>query len=85
MRSNLSNLYELPGIIPKKELPWWLSDKEFKCNAGDTEDVGLIPGSGRSPGEGNDNSLQYYCLGNPWGEEPGGLQSMGSQRVRHDK
>ena len=28
--------------------------------------------------------LQYSCLENPWMEEPGGLQSMGSQRVRHD-
>jgi len=32
------------------------------CNAGDP---GLIPGSGRSPGEGNGNPLQYYCLENP--------------------
>ena len=31
----------------------------------DAGDVGLIPGSGRFPGEGNDNPLQYYCLGNP--------------------
>ena len=29
------------------------------------EDLGSIPGSGRSPGEGNDNPLQYYCLENP--------------------
>ena len=29
------------------------------------EDMGLIPGSGRSPGEGNYNPLQYFCLGNP--------------------
>ena len=47
-------------------------------NAGDT---GLIPGSGRSHGEGNGNPLQYSCLGNPWTEEPGGLQSMGLQKV----
>ena len=33
--------------------------------AGDTRDVGLIPGSGRVPGEGNGNSLQYSCLENP--------------------
>ena len=32
------------------------------CNAGD---LGLIPGSGRSPGEGNGNPLQYSCLENP--------------------
>ena len=30
------------------------------------------------------NPLQYSCLENPWTEEPGGLQSMGSQRVGHD-
>ena len=29
------------------------------------EDTGLIPGLGRSPGEGNGNPLQYFCLGNP--------------------
>ena len=34
--------------------------------------------------EGNGNPLQYSCLENPMDEEPGGLQSMGSQRVRHD-
>ena len=33
--------------------------------AGDAEDVGSIPGSGRSLGEGNGNPLQYSCLGNP--------------------
>ena len=46
--------------------------------------AGLIPESGISPGEGNGNSLQYSCLGNPWTEEPGGLQSLRSQRVRQD-
>ena len=33
--------------------------------AGDTGDMGLIPGSGKSPGGGNDNPLQHSCLGNP--------------------
>ena len=42
-------------------IPWWLSGKESACNSGDT---GLIPGSGRSPGEGNGNPLQYSCLEN---------------------
>ena len=47
--------------------------------------VDSILGSGRSPGEENGNPLQYSCLENPMdGEEPGRLQSMGSQRVRHD-
>ena len=55
-------------------LPWWLNGKEATCNAGD---MGSIPGSGRSPGEGNGNPLQYSCLDNskdkrslwysPWG------------------
>ena len=35
-------------------------------------------------GEGNGTPLQYSCLENPWPEEPGRLQSMGSLRVRHD-
>ena len=39
--------------------------KNPPANAGDTGDSGLIPGSGRSPGEGNGNTLQYSCLGNP--------------------
>ena len=47
------------------ERPWWLSGKESACNAGNTGDVGSIPGFGRSPGEGNGNSLQYSCLENP--------------------
>ena len=47
--------------------------------------LGSILGSRRSPGEGNGNPLQYSCLGNSsWPEEPGGLWSVGSQRVRHD-
>ena len=36
------------------------------------------------PGVGNGSPLQYSCLGNPMEEEPGGLQSMGSQRVARD-
>ena len=39
--------------------------KESACKAGDTGDVGSIPGSGRSPGGGNGNPLQYSCLENP--------------------
>ena len=49
--------------------------KNLPANAGD---MGSVPGSGRSPREGNGIPLQYSCLGNPWTEEPGGLQSMGS-------
>ena len=39
--------------------------KNLPANAGDSGDSGLIPGSGRSPGGGNGNLLQYSCLGNP--------------------
>ena len=38
--------------------------KNLPANAGDARDVGLIPGSGRSPGERNGNPLQYSCLEN---------------------
>ena len=57
--------------------------KNPPANAGDIRDVGSIPGSGRSPGVGNGNSLQYSYLENPI-EEPGGLQSKGYNRVGHD-
>ena len=42
--------------------PGGSEDKVSDCNAGD---LGLIPGSGRSPGEGNGNPIQYSCLENP--------------------
>ena len=45
--------------------------KESACNAGDTEDVGSIPGSGRSPGEGHGNPPWYSCLENPLGRGVG--------------
>ena len=43
--------------------------KESACIAGDTRDTGLILGLGRSPGGGNENPLQYSCLGNPMDRE----------------
>ena len=57
--------------------------KNSPANAGDIPDAGLISGSGRSPGGGHGNSLQY-CLENPWTEESGRLQYIGSQRVGHN-
>ena len=57
--------------------------KSPPVDAEDSGDAVLIPGSGRPPGEGHGNPLQYFCLENPT-EEPGELQSMRSQRVRHD-
>ena len=55
--------------------------EESACNAGDP---GSIPGSGRSPGEGMATHSSCLAWRIPWTEKPGGLQSMGSQRVRHD-
>ena len=55
-----------------------------KASAYNVGDLGSVPGSGISLGEGNGNPLQYSCLKNPWTEKPGRLQPMGSQRVGHD-
>ena len=55
--------------------------KNPPANAGD---MGLIPGSGRSPGEGKATHCSILAWRIPWTEEPGKLQSMGSQRVGHD-
>ena len=48
--------------------------KNLPANAGDIRDMGSIPGSGRSPGEGHGNALQYSCLENPMGR--GAWQAM---------
>ena len=53
--------------------------KNLPASAGDT---GSIPGSGKSPREGNSTPCQDSCLEIPWTEESGGLQSMGSQKNR---
>ena len=50
--------------------------KNLPASAGDLRDAGLIPGSGRSPGGGHGNLLQYSCQKILWTEEPGGLQSI---------
>ena len=57
---------------------------DAKASAYKAEDPGSIPGLGSSPGEGNGNSLHYSCWRIPGTEEPGGLQSVGSQRVGHN-
>ena len=54
--------------------------KNLPSNTGDLKDAGLIPGSGRSPGEGHGYPLQSSCLENPMDRGTGGLQSMGSQK-----
>ena len=65
--------------IWEKGLPRWLIGKELPANEGDTGDAGSIPGSGRAPGGGNGNLLQYSCKNSmerralvgcsPWGHK----------------
>ena len=69
---------------------WWVMmdfphsslGKSSACNAGDP---GLIPVLGRSPGEANSNPLQCSCLEKPMDRGAWRLQSMGLQRVGHDR
>ena len=58
--------------------------KNPPANTGDVRDMDSIPGSGRSPGEGNGNSLQYSCLENPMGREAWQTSVHGVTRVGHD-
>ena len=53
------------------------------ANAGDTREMSSIPGLRRSPREGNGNHSSILAWRIPQSEEPGGLQSVGSQRVGH--
>ena len=53
--------------------------KNLPASAGDAGDVGLIPGSGRCPGEGNGKPSSTLAWRIPWTEEPGGLQTVGPQ------
>ena len=64
-----------------KDIP---DGSEVKASASSAGDLVQIPGSGRSPGEGNGNPLQYPCWETPWTEEAGELQSMGLQRLGHE-
>ena len=75
---NLKNTFNVSGmavllpissliLYPSKDvlgLPQWLSGKKSACNAGAPGDMSSIPGSGRSPGVGHGNPLQYSCLEN---------------------
>ena len=57
--------------------------KNLPGKTGNTGDTGLIPGLVRSPGEGNGSPSSTLAWRILWTEEPGGLQSTGSQRGRH--
>ena len=53
------------------------------ASAGGTRDMGSVPGLGRSSGTGNATGSSILAWNIPWTEEPGGLQSVGLQRVRY--
>ena len=80
--SSKANLYWASTICRASQVA--LVVKNPPANAGDLRVVGLIPGPGRSPEEGTATRSSILAWGIPWTEEPGGLQSMGSQRGGHD-
>ena len=65
----------------KRDFPGGSDGKAPAYNVGD---LGSIPRSGRSPGEGHGNPLTILTWRSPWTEEHGGLQSMRSKGVGHD-
>ena len=54
--------------------------KNLPADERNAKDVGLIPGSGRSPGEGNDNPLQYSCWDNPMDREAWQVTANGAAK-----
>ena len=69
--------FENKGSLGNSGLPWWQSGKESICN---TRGMGLR----RSPGEGNGNPLQYFCLGNPMDRGAWWTTVHGVTSVAHD-
>ena len=78
------NIYMNQVVLLHSPLAGCPGSSDGKESACDTGDLSLIPASWRFPREGNGNTLQCSCLGIPYTEEPGGLQSTGSQRDGHN-
>ena len=76
--TNKNRASQVALVIKKKK------KTTLPANAGDVRDPGLIPGSGRFPGVGMAPYSSILAWKIAWAEAPGGLQSMGPQRVRHD-
>ena len=77
-------IYILTFPILCMDFPSDSDGKESACNAGDSRDESSIHGSGRSPGEGNGNPLQYSCLRNSVDGGAWWASVHGVTRVRHD-
>ena len=83
---------DVPSLLPahldisrvSRDFSGGSGGKESACNARATGDTNLIPGSGRSPGEGNGNPLQYSCLENPMdrGTWPATVHGVAKSRTR---
>ena len=71
-------------VMPFAKLRGFPGGSDVKASASNAGDLGSIPGSGRSPGEGMATHSSTLAWRIPWMEKPGRLQSMESQRVRHD-
>ena len=84
LQNGISFFFLWPVIFKCRASQVALVVKNPLSNAEDVRYMDPIPGSGRSPGGGHSNPLQYSCLENPMEEEPGGLQSIGSQIAGHD-
>ena len=79
-------IFSSSGYVLRSEiagLPQWLSGKESTHDTEAAGNVGLIPGQ-EDPLEEGMATHKYLAWRIPWTEDTGGLQSMGSQRVRHD-
>ena len=70
---------------PQSKFPRWLTGKEYACQCRRHRRCGFNPWVRRSPWGRNENPFQYSCLENSIQRRAGGLQSMGSQRVRHNR
>ena len=71
-------------MLPLSFSDWIPYCSDGKASAYKAEDLGSIPGSGRSPGEGNGTLLQYSCLKNPMDRGAWGATVHGVTRVRGD-
>ena len=94
-RTRLKRLSSRSSSRTELSKTWWqfrvqwtsqvaLVVKNPPTNSGDTRDVGWIPGSGRSPAEGNGNPLQLSCLGNSLDRGTWQATVHGSWRIRHN-
>ena len=81
---NIKRYFKITYIFSSVASQEVLVVKNLPASAEDVRVVGSIPGLGRSPGGGHGNPFQYSCLENSHRQEPGGLQFMRSQRVRHN-